>query len=183
MDTYAGRYLEKLEISSAEEAAVLEEDLNVRFDEFTDADVRTWTRQTRYLQDYAKTRAATSAAQAAGVSVYLAQAWERNDTLGFTRRLEMADLEFCDRIMAKALDLAFVKSTSPVLLARVLELHFPPDRTSNEGDDNSPALEVLRLLRAMAQQDMPERNAGASQASSARTNGGTADRLHPDIAA
>lgn len=183
MATHATRYLKKLDISSVEEAAVLEEDLNVRFDEFTDADVRTWTRQTRYLQDYAKTRAATSAAQAAGVSVYLAQAWERNDTLGFTRRLEMADLEFCDRIMAKALDLAFVKSTSPVLLARVLELHFPPDRTSNEGGDNSPALEVLRLLRAMAQQDMAERNAGASQTSSARTNGGTADRLHPDIAA
>lgn len=183
MDTYAGRYLEKLEISSAEEAAVLEEDLNVRFDEFSDADVQTWTRQTRYLQDYAKTRAATSAAQAAGVSVYLAQAWERNDTLGFTRRLEMADLEFCDRIMAKAMDLAFVKSTSPVLLARVLELHFPPDRTSNEGDDNSPALEVLRLLRAMAQQDMAERNAAASQTSSARTNGGTADRSRPNIAA
>lgn len=184
MAAHATRYLKKLDISSAEEAAVLEEDLNVRFDEFTDADVQTWTRQTRYLQDYAKTRAETSAAQAAGVSVYLAQAWQRNDTLGFTRRLEMADLEFCDRIMAKALDLAFVKSTSPVLLARVLELHFPPDRTSNEGgDDNSPALEVLRLLRAMAQQDMAERNAAASQTSSARTHGGTADRSRPNIAA
>ena len=176
MDTHATCYLEKLGIASAEEAAVLEEDLNVRFGEFSDADVRTWTRQSRYLQDYAKTRAATSAAQAAGVSVYLAQAWERNDTLGFTRRLETAELEFRDTIMAKALDLAFVKSTNPVLLVRVLELYFPPDRTSEDrGADNPAALEVLRRLRAMAQEDMAERNAGASQASSARTNGGTAD--------
>lgn len=170
------RYLKRLEISSAEEAAVQEEDLNVRFDEFTDADVRTWTRQTRYLAHYAKTRAATSAAQEAGVSVYMARAWERNDTLGFTRRLETAELEFCDAIMAKALDMACVFSPSPALLARVLEIHFPTDRSAKaRRADNPAALEVLRLLRAMAQQDMDERNAGASETPSQHPNDGSAD--------
>ena len=159
-------YLQDLDIPSMEEAAVLERDLNVRFAEFTDADVQTWTRQSRYLKDYAKTRSVTSAAQKAGVSIYIAQAWEQNDTLGFSRRLEVADLEFCDTIKARAMDAACEKPPNLTLLARVLELHFPRDRSSKgRGADDSAAHEVLRLLRKRSHRDLAEWNARTSKPS------------------
>lgn len=169
MTKHAKDYLQELGISSPEEAAVLERELNVRFAEFTDADVQTWTRQNCYLEDYAKTRAVTSAARNAGVSVFIAQAWEQNDTLGFSRRLEIADLEFCDTIKARALDAACEKPTNLTLLARVLELHFPRERSSKgRGADDSAAREVLRLLREQAHRDLAERNARASKPSENR---------------
>lgn len=169
MTKHAKDYLQKLGISSPEEAAVLEWDLNVRFAEFTDAEVQTWMCQSRYLKDYAKTRSVTSAAQSAGVSVFIAQAWEWNDTLGFARRLEIADLEFCDTIKARALDLACEKPSNLTLLARVLELHFPRERASKgRGADDSAAREVLRLLREQARRDLDERNARVAKPSKNR---------------
>ena len=61
--------LENLGISSPNEAAELELDLGVRFDDFTPQDSDTWNRQTLYLNQYARTRTFTHAARAAGVSI------------------------------------------------------------------------------------------------------------------
>ena len=84
----------------------MELELDVRFREFTPDDRMTWLRQNAYLEHYARTRTVTTSARKAGVSVSAAKAWKRNDTLGFTLRLEISELEFSDRLQELALERA-----------------------------------------------------------------------------
>ena len=117
--------LTDLGISSPHEAAELEQDLGVRFDDFTPQDADTWNRQTLYLNQYARTRTFTHAARAAGVSIRHARTWQTDNTLGFNHRLEIAVLEFTEEIEVIVLEQVRQPKPSPALLAMLLRAHLP----------------------------------------------------------
>ncbi len=122
MDLYD---LKALRINSTYEAAELERELDIRFDDFTPEHCEIWLRQTLCLERYAQTRTYSSAARAGGVTVYTLDAWERENTLGFVRRKEIADREFCDGLDELLLERARQPDSPPSLLTAVLRAHMP----------------------------------------------------------
>ena len=88
--------LQALGIASEQEAAELESDLGVRFNDFTPEDCETWVLQTVYLDQFSRTRAVSLAADNAGVSIRTTRQWQVENTLGFNNRLEIAVLRYTD---------------------------------------------------------------------------------------
>ena len=117
--------LHELGINSEYQAAELEHELGIRFSDFTSEQIDTWQRQTICLNQYAYTRTYSSAARAAGVTVYTIEAWERDNELGFVRRKEMADREFCDGLEELLLERARMPESPPSLLSAVLRAQMP----------------------------------------------------------
>ena len=117
--------LRELGINSEYRAAELEHELGIRFSDFTPEQIDTWQRQTICLNQYAYTRTYSSAARAAGVTVYTIEAWERDNELGFVRRKEMADREFCDGLEELLLERARMPESPPSLLSAVLRAQMP----------------------------------------------------------
>ena len=132
--------LTDLDISSPYEAAELEQDLGVRFSDFTPQDADTWKRQSLYLNQYARTRTFTHAARAAGVSIRTARTWQSDNTLGFNQRLEIAVLEYTEEIEVILLEQVRQPKPSPALLAMLLRAHLPekygPARRDSAPRDN-----------------------------------------------
>ncbi len=116
---------ETLGISSQLEAAELEQDLGIRFDDFTPEDADTWIRQTLYLGQYANTRTFTHAVREAGVSLRHARTWQTENTLGFNQRLQIAVLEYTEEIEVLLLEQVRQPKPSPALLAMLLRAHLP----------------------------------------------------------
>ena len=116
---------ETLGISSQQEAAELEQDLGIRFSDFTPKDADTWIRQTLYLGQYANTRTFTHAAREAGVSLRHARTWQTENTLGFNQRLQIAVLEYTEEIEVLLLEQVRQPKPSPALLAMLLRAHLP----------------------------------------------------------
>ena len=117
--------LTDLGISSPHEAAELEQDLGIRFSDFTPQDADTWKRQTLYLHQFANTRTFTHAASAAGVSLRHARTWQTDNTLGFNQRLAIAVLEYTEEIEVILLEQVRQPKPSPALLAMLLRAHLP----------------------------------------------------------
>ena len=117
--------LRELGINSEYRAAEFEHELGIRFSDFTSEQIDTWQRQTICLNQYAYTRTYSSAARAAGVTVYTIEAWERDNELGFVRRKEMADREFCDGLEELLLERARMPESPPSLLSAVLRAQMP----------------------------------------------------------
>ncbi len=115
----------QLGIPSFEEAEELEPELNVRFDEFTPKDIKVWQRQSAYLHHFAKTGAVTASAHEAGVAVFTAQLWKSRDTYGFNRRLEVSELEYCERLEELALERATQPNAPVSLLIAILRARMP----------------------------------------------------------
>ncbi len=122
MDLYD---LKALRITSTYEADELERELDIRFDDFTPEHREIWLRQTLCLERFAQTRTCSSAARAGGVTVYTLDTWERENTLGFVRRKEIADREFCDGLDELLLERARQPDSPPSLLNAVLRAHMP----------------------------------------------------------
>ena len=116
---------ETLGISSQQEAAELEQDLGIRFSDFTPEDADTWIRQTLYLGQYANTRTFTDAVREAGVSLRHARTWQTENTLGFNQRLQIAVLEYTEEIEVLLLEQVRQPKPSPALLAMLLRAHLP----------------------------------------------------------
>ena len=154
MNYYKSLRLDELGITSLEEAEEMELELDVRFREFTPDDRMTWLRQNAYLEHYARTRTVTTSARKAGVSVFAAKAWKRNDTLGFTRRLEISELEFSDRLEELALERASDPKAPASLLIELLRAYIP-EKFSRNGHkcDTSKSDEILHRLREDAQRE------------------------------
>ena len=132
----------------------MELELDVRFREFTPDDRMTWLRQNAYLEHYARTRTVTTSARKAGVSVFAAKAWKRNDTLGFTRRLEISELEFSDRLEELALERASDPKAPATLLVALLRANIPGKYSTNGHKcDTSKSDEILHRLREDAQRE------------------------------
>ena len=117
--------LRELGINSEYRAAELEHELGLTFSDFTPEQLDTWQRQTVCLNQYALTRTYSSAARTAGVTVYTMEAWERDNELGFVRRKEMADREFCDGLEELLLERARTPDSPPSLLTAVLRAQMP----------------------------------------------------------
>ena len=132
--------LKSLGISSQQEAAELEQDLGIRFSDFTPEHADTWIRQTLYLGQYANTRTFTHAAREAGVSLRHARTWQTENTLGFNLRLEIAVLEYTEEIEVLLLEQVRQPKPSPALLAMLLRAHLPekygPARRGNTPRDS-----------------------------------------------
>ena len=182
MNYYKDLRLDELGITSLEEAEEMELELDVRFREFTPDDRMTWLRQNAYLEHYARTRTATTSARKAGVSFSAAKAWKRNDTLGFTLRLEISELEFSDRLQELALERASDPKAPATLLIELLRAYIP-EKFSRNGHkcDTSKSDEILHRLREDAQREkaagypglraMVQRNAEQSVVDLAPTRG------------
>ncbi len=146
--------LTDLGISSPHEAAELEQDLGIRFSDFTPEDADTWKRQTLYLNQYARTRTFTHAARAAGVSIRTARTWQSKNTLGFNQRLEIAVLEYTEEIEVILLEQVRQPKPSPALLAMLLRAHLPekygparrdyPPRDNHHDHDDDPKPETSK---------------------------------------
>ena len=106
MTSHKDHRLDQLGIASQDEADELQRELGIRFDQFTYHDRKVWNQQNSYLQAHARTRTVSDSADLAGVTVSTAQAWKYLDTLGFTHRLEIADLRFSDSLQVTALERA-----------------------------------------------------------------------------
>ena len=135
MDLYD---LKALRVNSTYEAAELERELDIRFDDFTPEHCEIWLRQTLCLERYAQTRTCSSAARAGGVTVYTLDAWERDNTLGFVRRKEIADREFCDGLDELLLERARQPDSPPSLLNAVLRAHMPEKYKPGYDDHDKP---------------------------------------------
>ena len=135
MDLYD---LKALRINSTYEAAELERELDIRFDDFTPEHCEIWLRQTLCLERYAQTRTCSSAARAGGVTVYTLDAWERDNTLGFVRRKEIADREFCDGLDELLLERARQPDSPPSLLNAVLRAQMPEKYKPGYDDHDKP---------------------------------------------
>ena len=139
--------LDELGISSDEEAEELEFELELRFEEFTPKDRKTWLDQNAYLEHFSRTGTVTSAARRAGVTVYKAQRWKYDNVLGFTRRLEVATLVFKDRLKQKVLLRASDPKAPATLLIELLRAYIPEEFSRNGHKcDTSKADELLPPL-------------------------------------
>ena len=134
---------QKLGISSDEEAEELEFELELRFEDFTPRDCRTWLQQSDYLEHYARTGTVTSAAKKVGVTVYTAQRWKDDNMLGFTRRLEIAALAFNDSLKEKALLRASDPNAPATLLIELLRAYIPEEFSRNGDKCNAPKSDDL----------------------------------------
>ena len=152
---YKNLRLDELGITSDEEAEELEYELEVRFEEFTAKDRQTWLQQNAYLEFFSRIGTVTSAAREAGVTVYKAQTWKFNNVLGFTRRLEVADLAFNDRLKEKALRRASDPKAPATLLIEPLRAYMPEQFSRNGHKcDTSKSDEILRRFREDARREM-----------------------------
>ena len=133
--------LQALGITSEQEAAELESDLGVRFNDFTPEDCETWVLQTVYLDQFSRTRAASLAADNAGVSIRTARQWHVENTLGFNNRLEIAVLRYTDVLEVMLFRRAQEPGSPPSLLMMLLRAHMPEKygsarRSGAPRDDN-----------------------------------------------
>ena len=152
---YKNLRLDELDISSDEEAEELEFELELRFEEFTLRDRKTWLQQNTYLEHFSRIGSVTSAAREAGVTVYKTQTWKFDNVLGFTRRLEVADLAFNDRLKEKALRRASDPKASATLLIELLRAYIPEQFSRNGHKcDTSKSDELLRHFREDARREM-----------------------------
>ncbi|MYD50784.1 MAG: hypothetical protein F4W93_04780, partial [Dehalococcoidia bacterium] len=117
--------LKQLGISSSQEAAELEHDLGIRFDDLTPQQRETWKQQTVYLGLYAEISNSTRAARAAGVTVRTVRTWQAQDTLGFNDRLELAVLEYTEELDYILLQHIRKPDCSPSLLTIFVRAHMP----------------------------------------------------------
>ena len=83
MNYYKDLRLDELDIASPEEAEELEYELDLRFEDFTPTDRKTWLKQNACLDQFSRIGTVTSAASRAGVTVFTAQRWNNDDVLGF----------------------------------------------------------------------------------------------------
>ena len=143
--------LKRLGISSPQEAAELEQDLSIRFNDLTPQQCETWRQQSIYLYQYARTRTFTHAVKAAGVSLRTARTWQTENTLGFNQRLELAVLEYTEEIEVLLLERARQPDSPPTFLTMLLRAQMPEkygparrysaparDNHSNHDDDPKP---------------------------------------------
>ena len=152
---YKNLRLDELDIASDEEAEELEFELELRFKEFTPRDRKTWLQQNTYLEHFSRIGSVTSAAREAGVTVYKAQTWKFDNVLGFTRRLEVADLAFNDRLKEKALRRASDPKAPATLLIELLRAYIPEQFSRNGHKcDTSKSDELLRHFREDARREM-----------------------------
>ena len=126
--------LRDLGINYSYQAAEFERELDVRFSEFTPLQREIWRRQTLCLTQYARTRTYSSATRSAGVTVYTMEAWERDNVLGFSRRKEIADREFCDGLEELLFERARMPDSPPSLLSAVLRAQMPEKYGSSRHD-------------------------------------------------
>ena len=131
-----------LGIRSDHEAAELERDLGVRFDDFTPEDCETWILQTVYLEQFSKTRVVSFAADDAGVTIRTARQWQADNILGFSQRLEIAVLRYTDVLEVMLFQRAQEPDSPPSLLMMLLRAHMPEKygsarRSSTPRDDNA----------------------------------------------
>ena len=147
-NTYEKLRLDELGISSEEEAEELEYELELRFEDFTPGDRKTWLQQNDYLDHFSRTGTVSSSAKKAGVTIYKAQRWQYDSVLGFTRRHEVASLIFNDRLKEKALLRASDPNAPATLLIELLRAYIP-EEFSRDGHkcDSSKSDELLRRLR------------------------------------
>ena len=155
MTSHKDHRLDQLGIASQDEADELQRELGIRFDQFTYHDRKVWNQQNSYLQAHARTRTVSDSADLAGVTVSTAQAWKYLDTLGFTRRLEIADLRFSDSLQVTALDRAREPDAPASLLIALLRAHIPEKYSSNGHlCDTSKSDELLFHYRQDAQREL-----------------------------
>ncbi len=155
MTSHKDHQLDQLGINSQYEADELERELDIRFDRFSYHGREAWVQQNAYLDAYANTRAVSDAADTAGVTVSTAQAWKFLNTLGFKRRLEIADLRFSDSLQVLALERAREPDAPAVLLIALLRAHIPEKFSSNGHTcDTSKADELLFLYSQDAKREL-----------------------------
>ena len=155
MTSHKDHRLDMLGIPSQDEADELERELDIRFDQFSYHDRKVWNQQNSYLDEYARTRTVSYAADTAGVTVSTAQAWKYLVTLGFTRRLEVADLRFSDRLQVMALERAREPDAPASLLIALLRAHIPEKYSANGHLlDTSKSDELLFHYRQDAQREL-----------------------------
>ena len=155
MTSHKDHRLDQLGIVSQDEADELERELDIRFDQFSYHDRKVWNQQNSYLDEYARTRTVSYAADTAGVTVSTAQAWKYLVTLGFTRRLEVADLRFSDRLQVMALERAREPDAPASLLIVLLRAHIPEKYSANGHLlDTSKSDELLFHYRQDAQREL-----------------------------
>ena len=132
--------IQQLGIHSERDAAELERDLGVRFDDFTTDDCETWIRQTVYLEQFSRTRLVTLAANDADVSVRTARHWQADNTLGFNQRLEIAVLHYTDMLEIMLLQRAQAPGSPTTLLMMLARAQMPekygPARRGGPPRDN-----------------------------------------------
>ena len=172
--------LDELGISSDEEAEELEFELEMRFEEFTPKDRKTWLDQNAYLEHFSRTGTVTSAARRAGVSVYKAQRWKYDNVLGFTRRLEVATLTFKDRLKQKALLRASDPKAPATLLIELLRTYIPEEFSRNGHKcDTSKADELLRRFREDARRELEAGHPTLRKIAEGATNAPPSDDREP----
>ena len=155
MTSHKDHRLDQLGITSQEEADELQRELGIRFDQFTYHDRKVWNQQNSYLQAHARTRTVSDSADLAGVTVSTAQAWKYLDTLGFTHRLEIADLRFSDSLQVTALERAREPDAPASLLIALLRAHIPEKYSANGHlCDTSKSDELLFHYRQDAQREL-----------------------------
>ena len=155
MTSHKDHRLDQLGIASQDEADELQRELGIRFDRFTYHDRKVWNQQNSYLQAHARTRTVSDSADLAGVTVSTAQAWKYLDTLGFTHRLEIADLRFSDSLQVTALERAREPDAPASLLIALLRAHIPEKYSSNGHlCDTSKSDELLFHYRQDAQREL-----------------------------
>ncbi|MCY4528084.1 MAG: hypothetical protein OXD46_03515, partial [Chloroflexi bacterium] len=158
MNYYKELGLDELGIPSEEEAEELEYELELRFEDFTPKERETWLKQNVYLKHFSSIGTVTASARQAGVTVYTAQRWKHDNVLGFTRRLEVSELTFKDRLQQKALLRASDPTAPATLLIELLRANIPEKFSKNDHKcDTSKADALHRRLIANAAQ---ERDAG-----------------------
>ena len=155
---YPSRYeklrLDELGIPSHEEAEELEYELDLRFENFTPTDRRTWLLQSAYLEHFSRTGTVSFAAKSAGVTIYKAQRWQYDNILGFTRRDEVASLIFNDRMKQKALARASDPKAPVTLLIELLRAYIPEEFSRNgHKRDTSKSDDLLHSYRQDARRD------------------------------
>ena len=151
MNYYTDLRLDEIGIASDEEAEELEFELELRFQDFTAKDRKTWQQQNDYLDHFARTGTVSSSAKRAGVTVFTAQRWKYDNVLGFTRRHEMAVLIFNDTLQHKALMRASDPRAPATLLIELLRANIPEKFSRNDHKcDTSKSDEILRRFRENA---------------------------------
>ncbi len=160
MNYYKDLRLDELDIASPEEAEELEYELELRFEDFTPTDRKTWLKQNAYLEHFSQTGATTSAARGANVTVYTALRWQSADVLSFNRRLEVATLAFNDSLHEMALMRAGEPKAPASLIIALLRANMPEKYSENgENDDRAKAkakakeLEQHRRYRVQARRE------------------------------
>ena len=148
-------YLQSSGINLEHDAVEIERALGVRFSEFTPEQREIWRLQTLCLKQYALAPNYERAAQRASVSVSTIEAWERDNTLGFVKRKEVAELEFSDSIQVLLHEMAGRPDSPPLLLSWVLNMHMPEKYdvlTPEDMADDPPGPTKSKVLRQVVEE-------------------------------